>query len=252
MKLLHTVTPSVAALVASLIAASTGPLVRAQAPGAVKAFTGARVIDGTDRAPIDNATILVRDGRVAAVGPAASVTVPAGAERVSLAGKTVIPGLINAHGHVGNTVGLQQGRYSAENVLHDLKTYASYGVTTVFSLGDDQEAGFKIRDAQNTPSLDHARLFVAGPVLAPKSPEEARKLVDDVAAMKSDIVKIRVDDNLGTSAKMPPEIYQAVIAESHKKGMRTAVHLFYLDGAKGVLDAGADFLAHSNRAKDVR
>jgi len=218
---------------------------------AVKAFTGARVIDGTDRAPIDNATILVRDGRVVAVGPAARVTVPAGAERVSLTGKTVIPGLINAHGHVGNTVGLQQGRYSAENVLHDLKTYASYGVTTVFSLGDDQEAGFKIRDAQNTPSLDHARLFVAGPVLAPKSPEEARKLVDDVAAMKSDIVKIRVDDNLGTSAKMPPEIYQAVIAESHKKGMRTAVHLFYLDDAKGVLDAGADFIAHSIRDKDV-
>ena len=218
---------------------------------AVKAFTGARVIDGTDRSPIDNATILVRDGRVVAVGPAARVTVPAGAERVSLTGKTVIPGLINAHGHVGNTVGLQQGRYSAENVLHDLKTYASYGVTTVFSLGDDQEAGFKIRDAQNTPSLDHARLFVAGPVLAPKSPEEARKLVDDVAAMKSDIVKIRVDDNLGTSAKMPPEIYQAVIAESHKKGMRTAVHLFYLDDAKGVLDAGADFIAHSIRDKDV-
>jgi len=218
---------------------------------AVKAFTGARVIDGTDRSPIDNATILVRDGRVVAVGPAARVTVPAGAERVSLTGKTVIPGLINAHGHVGNTVGLQQGRYSAENVLHDLKTYASYGVTTVFSLGDDQEAGFKIRDAQNTPSLDRARLFVAGPVLAPKSPEEARKLVDDVAAMKSDIVKIRVDDNLGTSAKMPPEIYQAVIAESHKKGMRTAVHLFYLDDAKGVLDAGADFIAHSIRDKDV-
>jgi imidazolonepropionase-like amidohydrolase len=136
-------------------------------------------------------------------------------------------------------------------VLRDLKTYATYGVTTVFSLGDDQEAGFKIRDAQSTPSLDHARLFVAGPVLAPKSPEEARKLVGEVAAMKADIVKIRVDDNLGTTPKMPPEIYQAVIDESHKKGMRTAVHLFYLDDAKGVLDAGADFIAHSIRDKDV-
>jgi len=218
---------------------------------AVKAFTGARVIDGTDRAPIDNATIVVRAGRIVDVGPATRVTVPSGAERVSLSGKTVIPGLINAHGHVGNTVGLQQGHYSAENVLRDLKTYASYGVTTVFSLGDDQEAGFKMRDAQNTPSLDRARLFVAGPVLAPKSPEEARKLVDEVAAMKSDIVKIRVDDNLGTTAKMPPEIYKAVIDESHKKGMRTAVHLFYLEDAKGVLDAGADFIAHSIRDKDV-
>ena len=117
------------------------PAVPAQSPGAVKAFTGARVIDGTDRAPIDNATILVRDGRIVAVGPAARVTVPAGAERVSLAGKTVIPGLVNAHGHVGNTVGLEQGHYSAENVTRDLQTYAAYGITTVFSLGDDQAAG---------------------------------------------------------------------------------------------------------------
>ena len=132
---------SVAAVVLlSLVAPS------AQSPGGAKAFTGARVIDGTDRAPIDNAIILVRNGRIVAVGPAARVTVPAGAERVSLTGKTVMPGLINAHGHVGNTVGLQQGKYSADNVLHDLKTYAAYGVTTVFSLGDDQEASFKIRD----------------------------------------------------------------------------------------------------------
>ena len=246
---LHRIAPL--SVVAAAIAVTSAVTVPAQSPGGVKAFTGARVIDGTDRAPIDNATIVVRDGRVVAVGPAARVTVPAGAERVSLTGKTVIPGLINAHGHVGNTVGLQQGRYSADNVLRDLKTYASYGVTTVFSLGDDQEAGFKIRDAQNTPALDRARLFVAGPVLAPKSPEEARKLVDDVAAMKSDIVKIRVDDNLGSTTKMPPEIYHAVIDESHKKSLRTAVHLFYLEDAKGVLDAGADFIAHSIRDKDV-
>src|ERR1043165_8601388 len=85
-----------------------------QAP--TTAFTGARVIDGTDRAPIDNATILVRGGRIVAVGAASAVTVPAGAQRVPLAGKTVIPGLVNAHGHVGNTVGMEQGHYSAENV----------------------------------------------------------------------------------------------------------------------------------------
>jgi imidazolonepropionase-like amidohydrolase len=240
-----------ALLLAAAVVLAAVALTPAQAPGGLKAFTGARVIDGTDRAPVDNATIVVRDGRIVAAGPAARVTVPEGAQRVALTGKTVIPGLVNAHGHVGNTVGLEQNRYSADNVLRDLKTYAAYGVTAVFSLGDDQEPGFKIRDAQNTPSLDRARLFVSGPVLAPKSPEEARRLVGDVAAMKADIIKIRVDDTLGTATKMPPEVYQAVIDESHKKGMRTAVHLFYLEDAKGVLDAGADFIAHSIRDKDV-
>src|SRR3954469_23362360 len=93
----------------------------AQQPASSTAFTGARVIDGTDRAPIDNATILVRGGKIVAVGPAAGVTVPAGAQRVPLAGKTVIPGLVNAHGHVGNTVGMEQGHYSAANVARDLE-----------------------------------------------------------------------------------------------------------------------------------
>jgi imidazolonepropionase-like amidohydrolase len=225
--------------------------VPAQQPASAKAFTGARVIDGTTRAPVDNATILVRDGRIVAVGPAARVTVPAGAERVALTGKTIIPGLVNAHGHVGNTVGLEGGKYSAENVQKDLRTYAAYGVTTVFSLGDDQAASIAARDSQNTPALNRARLYVAGPVLAPKTVEEARKLVDEDAAMKVDIVKIRVDDNLGSTQKMAPEIYRAVIDQAHKKGLRVAVHLFYLDDAKAVLDAGADFIAHSVRDTEV-
>jgi imidazolonepropionase-like amidohydrolase len=229
----------------ALVALSSSPA--AQAPAHAKAFTGARVIDGTTRAPIANATIVVDGGKIVAIGPSASVKVPAGAESVSLAGKTVIPGLVNAHGHVGNTEGLQQGHYSAQNVDRDLRTYAAYGVTTVFSLGDDQAAGFTARDAQNTPALDRARLFVAGPVLAPKTVEEARKLVDDDAAMKVDIVKIRVDDNLGTTPKMAPEIYRAVIDEAHKRNLRVAVHLYYLDDAKKVLAAGADFIAHSIR-----
>jgi len=223
----------------------------AQTSESVKAFTGARVIDGTDRAPLDDATILVRGGRIVSVGPAARVTIPAGAERVSLSGKTVIPGLINAHGHVGNTVGMESGRYSAENVARDLRTYASYGVTTVFSLGDDQAAGIAARDAQRTPALDRARLYVAGPVLNPRSVDEARRLVDANAAMKVDIIKIRVDDNLGTSQKMAPDVYRAVIDQAHKDGLRAAVHLFYLSDAKGVLDAGADLIAHSVRDADV-
>jgi imidazolonepropionase-like amidohydrolase len=226
--------------------------VPAQQPGPVKAFTGARLIDGTNRPPVTNATILVRDGRMIAAGAAgAGVSIPAGAERVALDGKTVMPGLVNAHGHVGDTAGLDGGRYSAANVMRDLRLYAAYGVTTVFSLGGDQAPSIAARDSQRTPALDRARLFVAGPVLAPKTPDEARALVDADAEMKVDIVKIRVDDNLGTTPKMAPEIYRAVIDEAHKKGLRVAVHIFYLADAKSLLDAGADFIAHSIRDADV-
>src|ERR1700675_4760767 len=69
--------------------------------------------------------------------------------------------------------------------------------------------------------------------------------------MKVDIVKIRVDDTLGTVKKMPAEVYRAVVDEAHKRKLRVAVHLFYLADAKAVLDAGADFIAHSVRDTDV-
>lgn len=241
--------PRFAALAAVMVAAGLARL-PAQAPQ-TKAFTGARVIDGTAGAPIDNATILVRGGRVAEIGPAARVTIPAGAIRTALAGKTVIPGLINAHGHVGDTSGLDADRYSAANVTRDLRLYAQYGVTSVVSLGGDKAPAFAARDSQRTPSLDRARIWVAGPVLEPSSPADARRMVAETQAMKADIIKIRVDDTLGTVAKMPPDVYRAVIDEAHKRGLRVASHLFYLSDAKALLDAGADLVAHSIRDADV-
>jgi imidazolonepropionase-like amidohydrolase len=203
----------------------------------VRAFTGVTLVDGSDRSAVPNATIVVREGRVVAAGPANSVTIPAGAQRVSLAGKTVIPGLINAHGHV--------------NEPKDLRTYAAYGITTVFSLGGEPASVFAARAEQGTPALDRARVFVAGPVLTPGTPAEARTQVAEVAAQKVDIVKIRVDDNLGTTPKMTPEVYRAVIDEAHKRGLRVATHLFYLADAKALLAAGSDFIAHSVRDADV-
>ena len=206
----------------------------AQPPsGVVTAFTGVTLIDGTDRPPIANATLLVRDGRVLAAGPAARVSIPANAQRTRLEGKVVIPGLINAHGHV--------------NAPADLATYAAYGITTVHSLGGEPATVFAARAAQNTSSLSRARVYVAGPVLTPKTADEARTQVADVAAQQVDIAKIRVDDNLGTTEKMPPEVYRAVIDAAHARGLRVAVHFYYLADARALLDAGADFMAHSVR-----
>lgn len=202
-----------------------------------RAFTGVRLIDGTDRVPITNATILVRDGRIVAAGPASRVTIPAGAERVALEGKTVIPGLVNAHGHV--------------TAARDLDTYAAYGVTTVYSLGGEPADVFAARRAQDAPTPARARVFVAGPVITATTPDEARAQVAAVAAQQVDIAKIRVDDNLGTTTKMPPEVYRVVIDEAHKHNLRLAAHLFYLDDARLLLSAGADLVAHSIRDADV-
>ena len=202
-------------------------------PGEYKAFTGFTLIDGTSRSPIPNATMVVSGGRVLAAGPSASTPIPSGAQQTSLAGKFVIPGLINSHGHV--------------NAPSDLQTYAAYGITTVFSLGGEPASVFAARAEQDTPTLNRARVYLAGPVLSPTTPAEARTQVAEAAAQHVDIIKIRVDDMLGTTRKMPPEVYRAVISEAHARGLRAAVHMYYLEDARDLLNSGADFLAHSVR-----
>lgn len=201
------------------------------------AFVGARVIDGTGKAAVEKATIVVRNGKIEAVGP--SVKVPAGVQQIDASGKTIIPGLISAHSHV--------------NEVRELGTFAKYGITTVFSLGGDKELEFRdqTRAEQQTPSLTRSRLFIAGPIPLSKTPEEGRKAVDALAAAKTDIVKIRIDDNLGAGKKMAPEVYTAIIDEAHKKGMRMAVHVVYLADAKAVLKLGTEFIAHSVRDYDL-
>jgi imidazolonepropionase-like amidohydrolase len=219
------------------------------AAGAVRAFVNARVWDGTGRPRIDGGTLLVRDGRIVAVGKATDVRLPAGITPVDLHDRFVLPGFVNAHGHVGETRGLQAGPelYSRENVLDQLRLYARYGVTTVSSLGGDQPEGFKIRGEQNGPDLDRARLYAAGRIVDAKTPAEVPEQLAAVAAFAPDFVKIRVDDFLGTAPKMPPEVYRAVIDEAHRRKLRVAAHLFYLADAESLLAAGVDFIAHSVR-----
>src|SRR5947207_8265645 len=150
-----------------------------------KAFVGARIFDGTTKPLIENGTIVVQDGKVIAIGPSGKIKAPNGAQTIGVSGKTITPGLINAHGHVSDVEGKRTGA-TEESVARQLGVFARYGITTVLSLGGEEEPAFKLRDAQGTPALNRARIFVAGPVIAGKTPEEARQMVDKVAAMKTD------------------------------------------------------------------
>jgi imidazolonepropionase-like amidohydrolase len=219
-------------------------------PDGSQAFVGASVFDGTGASTIANAVIVVRDGRIESVGPADSIEIPAGAERIDVSGKTIVPGLINTHGHVSDVRGLEGNHYDKENLLRQLGLYARYGVTTVNSLGGDGAAAVDLRDAQDE-SLDRARITVAGEVVTGETVEEVTAQVNANVAMGVDFLKIRVDDNLGTSSKMTPELYRTAIDLAHENGKKLASHMFYLDDAKDLLESGSDFLAHSVRDQEV-
>src|SRR5207247_4431411 len=127
------------------------------------------------KAVIGKGTIVVQDGKIVAIGPSHKVKPPKGAQTIDVSGKTITPGLINAHGHVSDVEGKRTGA-SEKSIARQLSLFARYGVTTVFSLGGEEEPAFKLRDAQATPSLNRARIFVAGPVIVRKTPAETRPM----------------------------------------------------------------------------
>jgi imidazolonepropionase-like amidohydrolase len=212
------------------------------------AFTGARLVTLDPKPAVTDVLILVKDGRIVEVGPPRTITVPNDATRVNLGGKFVLPGFIATHVHVSDVAGPDRREYTDENTVRQLGVFARYGITTVLSLGGEQAPAFKARaDERATRS----RIMLAGTIVTAATPEAARQQVNTVADSRPDWIKIRVDDNLGTARKMTPEVYTAVIDEAHKRGLRVAAHIFYLDDAKGLLKAGVDMIAHSVRDKDI-
>ena len=236
-------------LALSLACSRTGPAPEA---ASVRIYRGATVFDG-ERNAIPNGAFVVRDGKIADVGPSAVVETPEGAETVDLTGKFVMPGWILGHGHAGGTRGLESGPsvYTRENILDQLLLYANYGVTTVVSLGGDGPPAFEIRDEQATAPPDRARLFVAGDLPTGPTPDDARAQVDAMADRKADWIKIRVDPTMGDNGKLAPDVSQAAIERAHERGLRVAAHIYALADAKRLLEQGVDFLVHSVRDADV-
>lgn len=230
--------------------ALSGSLLLASLPAAaqVTAFVDGRVIDGGGKV-IERGTVVVRDGVIVDVGPAADVKVPEGATRIDARGKTLMPGIVNAHGHLSAVDGLKSGPqyYRRDNLIRQLRAYATYGVTTVFALGDDRAEAFALRAEQAEGLPERARVYLAGPSIAAETAAAAKADTDKVLALKPDLIKLRVDDNLGTSKKMPEAAWRATLERARSAGLRLAVHLFYLADAKAVAEAGASFIAHSVR-----
>src|SRR5207245_3741838 len=186
----------------------------AQAPAAagVVALTGARIIDGTGRAPIQQGTVILNKGVIEAVGAAAGVKIPNGATRVDLSGKTIIPGLINAHAHLNFDQATK--RPVRDDLILRLKTYATYGVTSTVSLGSrpvDELEGLKLRDEQTHITLDRARLYTGGINAVGKTPGEARKSVERLADLEVDVIKYHIH---GTPNDMTPDLYGPLDDES--------------------------------------
>jgi imidazolonepropionase-like amidohydrolase len=241
-----------------------------QAPRPATIYEGARLIVGDASAPIDNGAFVVQNGRIAAVGRKGSIAAPAGAIRVDLTGKTVMPTLINVHVHIGyegyTTWGAQN--YTPANVLDHLRREAFYGVGVTQSVGSSPtDASIQFQKDQAAGKFAPASRFMFMPGMAPphggpdailmkgtdalhavnevSTPAEARAAVQSMAAKQLKSVKIWVDDRRGTYPKMTPEVYNAIVAEAHAHGMTVNAHAIALPDQKAVVSAGVDVLVHT-------
>jgi imidazolonepropionase-like amidohydrolase len=213
--------------------------------------------------------LIATAGRITWVGPKSDLKAPSGAQVQDLSGKFVIPGLIDLHTHVSNSdVEMQDPVrfFTREGVTRDLKLYASYGTTSVTSLGTDQKPlVYEIRAEQRSGRPTMARIFTAGRGFTvkdgfptnkgnvpgipyePSTPAEAAAQMEELAAEKPDVVKIWVDDRFGDFKKTPIEISKPIIDGAHKHGIKVIAHVFYLSDAKQLAAAGLDAFGHSVR-----
>ena len=249
---------SLASVVLALVCCLS--LTRAQQSSGVVLYEGARLVNSDGSAPIDNAAFTVENGRFARVGRRGEIALPSGGRRVDLAGKTVIPALVDAHAHLGYMKDLTIGpeNYTQENLLDHLQRHAYHGVALSSTWGSDfGEMPFRVRDTLFPNTARFATLGRGITTPGEGTPEnmrhqghvcatesDCRRAVQENAALKLRLVKIWVQNRAAGIPKMSPELYRATIDEAHKHKMKVVVHATALADVKDLLRAGIDGFAH--------
>ena len=232
-------------------------------------FKNVTLIDGSGNAAREHVNLLFHADTIVSITSDNPPFISPNVRIVDMSGKTIMPLLISGHEHIGLLKGNTStaDNYTHENVVRQLRRYLHYGVGTVLSLGTDQPLVYSLRDSSRRGLIPGATMLTAGygfgvkggspppafgnHTLRPETPEQAVADVDKLAALKPDFIKIWVDDGGGTIPKVAQPVYEAIIKEAHAKGLKVAAHVYFLEDARQLVNAGVDLLAHSIRDKEV-
>ncbi len=246
-----------------------------QLPVPVTVIDRVTIIDGTGTPVLENGAIVVEDGRIRDIGRRETIPVVPGATVVDATGKFAIPGLIDAHVHFDQSAGLftrpdlldlrSVRSYAAEvartrqRLPQTLLRYLWSGVTGVVDMGGPMWT-FDLRDA-NRASPDAPSIVVTGPlistepdpqlesadppVIAVETASDARQTVQRIVERGSDLIKILFLYHPFDDFDHYAALVEATIAESHRLGLRVAVHATELATARAGVESGADILVHS-------
>ena len=264
-----------AAWFAAVTACSSPPETQAQVSRAI-VFEGARLLTGDGSPPIDDSAFIVENRQFTRVGRRGELSPPAGARRIDLTGKTVMPTMVDLHGHLGfqnvPAATMSKETFTRENLVDHLQRLAYHGISGVIGIADlldrsDLHGGrtgwgdLPLR--MRNEVVPGAALFrTAGPGIAwPGSGaqghpsrsdvpypvttvEEGRAAVRDNAMMKPAFIKIWVDDRDGRAKKLTPPIYTAILEEAHAQNLPVAAHNVRLADAKLLVRGGVEGWLH--------
>jgi imidazolonepropionase-like amidohydrolase len=217
------------------VTAKTSPI----ASGAI-ALVGAALIDGTGRAAVGDATVVVSGGRIVAAGPRGAVTIPANARRIDVRGKTIVPGLWDMHAH------LHQSEWAS--------VYVAAGVTTVRDMGNELAFITALRSAIESNAVRGPRVLAAGLVdgggpnafgaFSATSPDEGRAIVRRYHSLGFEQMKLY--------SLLAPDVVAAICREAHALGMTVTGHVPISLGLLPAVDSGMDQIAHLPIRGDAR
>jgi imidazolonepropionase-like amidohydrolase len=233
-------------------------------PGVPVAITNGMLLDGYEAAPIHRATVVVDDGRIAAAGPGHEIDIPSNAIVLDAGGKTVMPGLIDAHVHVDLIGHGDYDRYYTflggterlpEVMPIAAKQMLRAGVTSALDLGTPFQI-LELRDRIRAGDIPGPRLTVSGPwitrVYLEGLPAEYQLMIDsprEAAARTRELIE-RGADVIKTWVGLTGEDYRAVVREAHAQGVKVHAHLYHPDAMTAALDAGVDVFQHAGSARN--
>jgi imidazolonepropionase-like amidohydrolase len=231
------------------------------------ALVGGMLLTGYEVPPIHHAAVLIEGNKIVQAGPASDVKVPADATVVDTSGRTMLPGLIEAHGHL---IALGHGNYETwfpwinahggdAMLMRVMETAAKQllmaGVTTTVDLGAPLQPILAIRDRINKGEVVGTRVFASGPWISRgatgamqagfggvniATPEEAAQQVEKLANAGVDEIKAH--------AGLTFEDYKAIVEAAHKHGLRVHAHVYAEQDVRHALEAGVDVLQHVGSA----
>lgn len=250
----------------------------ANSTSAFTVFRGATLIDGTGALAIPDAVVVINYTSIVAAGPRDQVEIPPNAESIDVTGKWLMPGMSDAHMHFSESGGLysrpdvydlrkwrpheREVEWIRSRLPYTLSRYLCAGITSVLALAEPREALVMRETAALLTTAPW--VFVAGPFMANipfgefhqwmaddpvvvqvNTPEQVRTLVREQAARGVNIVKLGFINNPAFPLRRFVPVLEAAIQESHRHGVRVAVHAEELETAKAAVRAGADLLAHT-------